>query len=795
MLREATGADGAISLAKLPLGTSHAAQLRRHLCAALPPAPRLELRGAAALGGAGTRALFWAEPGAGTAAAAEDTHLLANLARAPTSAPMRAPRLRSLTLAECGLDAHAAALLAAALCAGAMPKLRALYLSGNHLARGALAATAAAAAPAAPAAQAAPAAPVATAASTTLRSKKQLDGLRSTTPPPPLPPAPPPPPPSGLQLLGEAIGRQPMLRRLDLSCDPTLDDATLAPCLRGIFHLGAAGRTSSAGAAPGEAPMCAALDAAAGPPAAAPPAARPDASGAAPAAAAVRHGATHAHGDMHMHMRGVEQLDLTRTAASDGAAAVCAEAIRLGWPLKQLELGGCPVGEEGGQAIGLALRDAAASARLRSLSLGGGVGDRTGAALALALAKGRSLTVLTLLSGEMSMRGAAALGHALRAGCSLTQLCLSGCPLGDDGCAHLCAALENNATLRVLQLAGCGAGPAAVASLRRSLARNYTLIEAQLRQPGGANSGGGDGGGGGVDSGVGGSGGGGGGGGGAAGKLQACGKDSGGKDSREPPLPMMARLELAALLESNRTRGKERLEEAGRQRQQERCAAQLTTLHPVYRELATRCTPGVAPAEWSAQDCGQFVANLGLPQFRATFAANLRGGMLLGLSTAQLQQLGVREAVQQREVLGAIRRSLTPLAPPQARRYTPNSAPYPSPDPDTPATKRCLRRCAGSSTRRANPNPTPTPTPTPTPNQAPRGGGQAPKHPACLRVGARGRGGRHRRSAAPHVRRRGARGRQRRARRGPHSICRNAQHRGPRHRPEHGRPHRFRLGE
>ena len=795
MLREATGADGAISLAKLPLGTSHAAQLRRHLCAALPPAPRLELRGAAALGGAGTRALFWAEPGAGTAAAAEDTHLLANLARAPTSAPMRAPRLRSLTLAECGLDAHAAALLAAALCAGAMPKLRALYLSGNHLARGALAATAAAAAPAAPAALAAPAAPVATAASTTLRSKKQLDGLRSTTPPPPLPPAPPPPPPSGLQLLGEAIGRQPMLRRLDLSCDPTLDDATLAPCLRGIFHLGAAGRTSSAGAAPGEAPMCAALDAAAGPPAAAPPAARPDASGAAPAAAAVRHGATHAHGDMHMHMRGVEQLDLTRTAASDGAAAVCAEAIRLGWPLKQLELGGCPVGEEGGQAIGLALRDAAASARLRSLSLGGGVGDRTGAALALALAKGRSLTVLTLLSGEMSMRGAAALGHALRAGCSLTQLCLSGCPLGDDGCAHLCAALENNATLRVLQLAGCGAGPAAVASLRRSLARNYTLIEAQLRQPGGANSGGGDGGGGGVDSGVGGSGGGGGGGGGAAGKLQACGKDSGGKDSREPPLPMMARLELAALLESNRTRGKERLEEAGRQRQQERCAAQLTTLHPVYRELATRCTPGVAPAEWSAQDCGQFVANLGLPQFRATFAANLRGGMLLGLSTAQLQQLGVREAVQQREVLGAIRRSLTPLAPPQARRYTPNSAPYPSPDPDTPATKRCLRRCAGSSTRRANPNPTPTPTPTPTPNQAPRGGGQAPKHPACLRVGARGRGGRHRRSAAPHVRRRGARGRQRRARRGPHSICRNAQHRGPRHRPEHGRPHRFRLGE
>ena len=33
----------------------------------------------------------------------------------------------------------------------------------------------------------------------------------------PLPPPPPPPPPSGLELLGEAIGKRPMLRRLDLS--------------------------------------------------------------------------------------------------------------------------------------------------------------------------------------------------------------------------------------------------------------------------------------------------------------------------------------------------------------------------------------------------------------------------------------------------------------------------------------------------------------------------------------------------------------------------------------------------
>ena len=188
LLREATAPDGAIVLARLPLGPSHAAQLHRHLCASLQRTPRLELRGAAALGGAGTRALFWAE--AGAEAGAEDDPL-ANLAfaRAPTSAPMRAPRLRHLTLAGCGLDSQAAALLAAALCAGAMPQLRALYLSGNRLAH------------AAPAEQ---------------WSSKQAgaDGLRNA-PPPPLPP--PPPPPSGLELLGEAIGKRPMLRRLDLS--------------------------------------------------------------------------------------------------------------------------------------------------------------------------------------------------------------------------------------------------------------------------------------------------------------------------------------------------------------------------------------------------------------------------------------------------------------------------------------------------------------------------------------------------------------------------------------------------
>ena len=209
------------------------------------------------------------------------------------------------------------------------------------------------------------------------------------------------------------------------------------------------------------------------------------------------------------------------------------------------------------------------------------------------------------------------------------------------------------------------AGPAAVASLRRSLARNYTPIEAQLRQTGGATPGGGGGGGGEA------------GGGGGAGQLQASGEASGGSDSREPPLPMMARLERAALLESNRTRGKERIEEAGRQRQHERCAAQLTTLQPVYRELATGCTPGVAPAEWSAHDCGQFVANVGLPQFRATFAANLRGDTLLGLTTAQLQQLGVREAVQQREVLGAIA-GRTPSSTSTTRRANPSPRPSPS---------------------------------------------------------------------------------------------------------------------
>ena len=75
---------------------------------------------------------------------------------------------------------------------------------------------------------------------------------------------------------------------------------------------------------------------------------------------------------------------------------------RRGTPrlLKQLELAAA-LGEAGGQAIGLALRDAAASAALRLLARRWRW-RRTGAALALALAKGRSLTALALHSAEMS---------------------------------------------------------------------------------------------------------------------------------------------------------------------------------------------------------------------------------------------------------------------------------------------------------------------------------------------------------------------------------------------------------
>ena len=49
------------------------------------------------------------------------------------------------------------------------------------------------------------------------RGGKRKLGSTTTPPPPPPPPLPPPPPASGLELLGEAIGRRPLLRRLDLS--------------------------------------------------------------------------------------------------------------------------------------------------------------------------------------------------------------------------------------------------------------------------------------------------------------------------------------------------------------------------------------------------------------------------------------------------------------------------------------------------------------------------------------------------------------------------------------------------
>ena len=62
MLREATAPDGAVTLGALPLAPSHCAQVHQLLRTALPPVPRLELRGDGALklGGAGLRALLWA---------------------------------------------------------------------------------------------------------------------------------------------------------------------------------------------------------------------------------------------------------------------------------------------------------------------------------------------------------------------------------------------------------------------------------------------------------------------------------------------------------------------------------------------------------------------------------------------------------------------------------------------------------------------------------------------------------------------------------------------------------------
>ena len=122
----------------------------------------------------------------------------------------------------------------------------------------------------------------------------------------------------------------------------------------------------------------------------------------------------------------------------------------------------------------------------------------------------------------------------------------------------------------MLHIARCGADKAAVGALRRALARNYTLVEAQLRQPGGPTSSFngkltapaaaapvGDGGATGAA-------------GGAAAAAAAGGAADGGG---EKPLPAVARLELAALLESNRTRGKLRIEEAGRRRQVARAPA------------------------------------------------------------------------------------------------------------------------------------------------------------------------------------------------------------------------------
>ena len=125
-------------------------------------------------------------------------------------------------------------------------------------------------------------------------------------------PAAAPRPPTGLELLGEAIGRRPKLRLLELADDPTLDDEALAPCLRLAFRLDETPPPTAPQRPP---PPRSAKTAPAtkGRPASPPPRETPRAT----------------------PRRGLTVLALANTPASDGVAAVCAEALRRGGRCKR----------------------------------------------------------------------------------------------------------------------------------------------------------------------------------------------------------------------------------------------------------------------------------------------------------------------------------------------------------------------------------------------------------------------------------------------------------------------------
>lgn len=387
-------------------------------------------------------------------------------------------------------------------------------------------------------------------------------------------------------------------------------------------------------------------------------------------------------------------LHLGGTSSGDATAAACASAMLTHGPstlaLTTLCLSG-GVGDAGAMELASALPYASA---LRELWLGDKITDAGAEALAASImaapSDGTGPVLLerlclggesrsgVVLKNELGPKAAVLFGALPHSSCSLTDLRLSGnAGLGSTGCIRLVGALQATASkkgseqckLRTLHLDGCGLLKDDVNAFLAALDTVWCLHELRVdadvetRTP--AKSEG--------PAGV------------AATPAKVFGKQPTSKQGEPLATPLggggspemntggskwsvgskggavrlftlQQKLGMAKLLEDNKSMGHRRVE-------QWRLNGALAEVGWVFTSLCQNGTDNRLPPEsveagldgWDGRACGQFVKNLGLPQYQESFEFNLRGSMLESLRMGQLAQLGVGVFAHQKAIMEGTR--------------------------------------------------------------------------------------------------------------------------------------------
>ncbi|KAL9965559.1 hypothetical protein ACROYT_G029373 [Oculina patagonica] len=170
--------------------------------------------------------------------------------------------------------------------------------------------------------------------------------------------------------------------------------------------------------------------------------------------------------------------DCFSVVLDEHGATALAEALQRNTSLTVLDLSGNNIGDHGATALAEALQRNTSLTVLYLLM--NKIGDHGATGLAEALQRNTSLTVLDLSGNNIGDHGAAGLAEALQTNISLTELGLSDNNIGDHGATGLAEALQNNTSLTVLNLSCSNIGDEGATALAGALRENKVLRRLHL---------------------------------------------------------------------------------------------------------------------------------------------------------------------------------------------------------------------------------------------------------------------------------------------------------------------------